>query len=81
MNAISGGKKSFADQGELKGVLADLGYVPSQVCLCLSRRLGQNLSLFFFLWGGQDWSFEGGCNCGLMHSWDGFICRFTNFRL
>lgn len=33
--SISGGKKSFSDQGELKGVLADLGYVASQVSFIL----------------------------------------------
>lgn len=31
VESISGGKKSFADQGPLKGVLADLGYTESQV--------------------------------------------------
>lgn len=31
VNSISGPKKSFKDQGELKGVLADLGYTAEQV--------------------------------------------------
>lgn len=31
MDAISGNKKSPSDQGELKGLLADLGYTPNQV--------------------------------------------------
>jgi hypothetical protein len=33
VNSISGPKKSFKDQGELKGVLADLGYTEAQVHL------------------------------------------------
>lgn len=50
VNAISGGKASFKDQGELKGLLADLGYTASQVSFSLcsySRKLYSYIFLNF----------------------------------